>query len=68
MLYSNRRKIGTLMDTLTCTCDLDFVCEEHVAENDATTWPAILGMKPTPFDAWDSYDGGYKGRYFEGWV
>lgn len=55
------------MDTLTCHCEIDFTCEEHVAENDAMTWPAILGMKPTPFDAYDAYEDSYRGRYFEGW-
>jgi hypothetical protein len=55
------------MDTMICACDFSYTCEAHVAENDAMTWPAVLGLKPTPQDAWDAYEGGYKGRYFEGW-
>lgn len=55
------------MDTLICACDLDSICAEHVEQNDAMTWPAALGIKPAPIDAWDAYEGGYKGRYFEGW-
>lgn len=55
------------MDTVICACELSYTCEAHVAENDRMTWPAVLGIKPSPVDAWDSYEGGYKGRYFEGW-
>lgn len=56
------------MDTLICACDLDFTCEAHNEANDAMTWPGVLGIKPAPHDAWDAYEGGYKGRYFEGWA
>lgn len=55
------------MNTQICACDLDFICEEHTEANDVMTWPVALGIKPSPFDAWDAYEGGYKGRYFEGW-
>lgn len=55
------------MDTMLCECDLDVSCAYHVEQNDAMTWPAVLGIKPSPVDAWDAYEGGYKGRYFEGW-
>lgn len=48
-----------------CDCDLDFVCDAHV--NLIAVWASALGIKPTPFDAWDAYEGGYKGKYFEGW-
>lgn len=58
---------GIEMDaTLECTCDLDAVCEDHI--NPPAEWANVLGIKPTPFDAWDAYEGAYKGRYFEGWV
>lgn len=55
------------MDTMICACDQGFTCERHTDENDRMTWPAVLGIKPSPVDAWDAYEGGYKGRYFEGW-
>lgn len=57
---------GIEMDTtLECLCDLDFVCEDHI--NPPAEWSAVLGIRPAPFDAWDAYEGTYKGRYFEGW-
>jgi len=56
------------MDILICACDLDFTCEAHNEANDVMTWPGVLGIKPAPHDAWDAYEGGYKGRYFEGWA
>lgn len=49
----------------TCECDLGFTCEEHL--NPPATWANVLGIKPAPFDAYDAYEGGYKGRYWEGW-
>lgn len=55
------------MNTQICACDLSEICEEHTEANDVMTWPVALGIKPSPFDAWDAYEGGYKGRYFEGW-
>lgn len=55
------------MDTVICACELSYTCERHTEENDRMTWPAVLGIKPSPVDAWDAYEGGYKGRYFEGW-
>lgn len=55
------------MNTTICACDLDFICEEHTEANDAMTWPVALGIRPAPNDAWDAYEGSYKGRYFEGW-
>lgn len=54
------------METVICACDLEFNCGQH--ENDGAEWAHVLGIKPTPFDAWDAYEGAYKGRYFEGWV
>lgn len=55
------------MNTEICACDLSEICEEHTEANDAMTWPAVLGIKPSPFDAWDAYEGGWKSKYFEGW-
>lgn len=54
------------METVICACDLGVTCDEHL--NPPAEWAHVLGIKPTPFDAWDAYEGGYKGRYFEGWV
>lgn len=55
------------MDTLICACDLDFICEAHTEANDAMTWPAVLGIKPSPFDARDAYDDSYRSKFWEGW-
>lgn len=55
------------MNTTICACDLDFICEEHTEANDVMTWASALSIRPAPNDAWDAYEGGYKGRYFEGW-
>lgn len=55
------------MDTLICACDEAFTCEHHVAENDAMTWPAVLGIRPNPTDSWDAYDGSYRSKFWEGW-
>lgn len=55
------------METMICACDLDFICEEHTEANDVMTWPVVLGIRPAPHDAYDAYEGSYKGRYFEGW-
>lgn len=55
------------MDTVICACDQGFTCERHTEDNDRMTWPAVLGIRPTPADAWDAYEGGWKSKYFEGW-
>lgn len=55
------------MNTITevCECDLDQVCEYHI--DPPREWAAVLGIKPAPFDAYDAYEGSYKGRFYEGW-
>lgn len=55
------------MNTVICACDQGFTCEEHTEANDVMTWPVALGIKPSPFDAWDAYEGGLKGKYWAGW-
>lgn len=54
------------MDTIICDCDLDATCSEHLSA--PVAWADALGIRPNPIDAWDAYEGGYKGRYFEGWA
>lgn len=47
-----------------CYCDLDFNCGNHDEQRE---WSKVLGIRPPAIDAYDAYEGGYKGRYFEGW-
>lgn len=55
------------MELEICACELSYTCERHTEENDRMMWPAVLGLKPTPQDAWDAYDSTYKGKFWEGW-
>lgn len=57
------------MNTITeiCTCEDEFTCEFHIAE-DSRTYARLLGLTPAPYDASGAYDeGDYRGRYTYGW-
>lgn len=67
IVYSNLQRLESKMDTMICACDLDAVCDTHMDENDRMTWPEVLGIRPTPMDSRDAYDGSYKSKFWEGW-
>jgi len=57
------------MNTITevCTCEDEFTCEFHIAE-DSRTYARLLGLTPAPYDASGAYDpSDFKGRFYEGW-